>query len=86
MNWGQKGHEPMLMECGSFVPPKNMKKKKLLDHEVEIKLRSLKRQLRRQKQKRFLSKPRMLESLAGCRTMFLFAVSCKIGPLERNTY
>ena len=30
--------------------------------------------------------PRMLESLAGCRTMFLFAVSCKIGALERNAY
>ena len=25
-------------------------------------------------------------SLAGCRTMFLFAVSCKIGALERNAY
>ena len=30
--------------------------------------------------------PTMLESLAGCRTMFLFAVSSKIGALERNTY
>ena len=28
----------------------------------------------------------MLENLAGCRTMFLFAVSCKIDALERNTY
>ena len=30
--------------------------------------------------------PRMLESLAGCRTMFLFTVSCNIGALERNAY
>ena len=30
--------------------------------------------------------PRILESLAGCRTMFLFAVFCKIGVLERNVY
>ena len=30
--------------------------------------------------------PRMLESLAGCRTMFLFTVSCNIGELERNAY
>ena len=29
---------------------------------------------------------RMLESLAGCRTMFLFTVSCNIGALERNAY
>ena len=29
---------------------------------------------------------RILESLAGCRTMLLFAVFCKIGALERNTY
>ena len=29
---------------------------------------------------------RILESLAGCRTMLLFAVFCKIGPLERNAY
>ena len=29
---------------------------------------------------------RALESLAGCRTMFLFAVFCKIGALERNAY
>ena len=29
---------------------------------------------------------RMLESSAGCCTMFLFAVSCKIGALERNAY
>ena len=28
----------------------------------------------------------MLESLAGCRTMFLFAFSCKMGALERNAY
>ena len=28
--------------------------------------------------------PRILESLAGCRTMLLFAVFCKIDPLERN--
>ena len=34
----------------------------------------------------YLVRPRMLESLAGCRTMFLFAVSCKIGALERNAY
>ena len=34
----------------------------------------------------FKSKRRMLESLAGCRTMFLFAFFCKIGALERNTY
>ena len=31
-------------------------------------------------------KPRMLESLAGCHTMFLVAVFCKIGALERNAY
>ena len=30
--------------------------------------------------------PGMLESLAGYRTMLLFAVSCKIGALERNAY
>ena len=29
---------------------------------------------------------RILESLAGCRTMLLFAVVCKIGALERNAY
>ena len=29
---------------------------------------------------------RMLKSLAGCRTKFLFAVFCKIGALERNAY
>ena len=29
---------------------------------------------------------RILESLAGCRTMLLFAVFCKIGALERNAY
>ena len=29
---------------------------------------------------------RMLESLARCRTTFLFAVFCKIGKLERNAY
>ena len=29
---------------------------------------------------------RVLESLAGCRTMFLFAAFCKIGALERNAY
>ena len=29
---------------------------------------------------------RILDSLAGCCTMFLFAVFCKIGALERNTY
>ena len=28
---------------------------------------------------------RMLKSLAGCRTMFLPAVFCKIGVLERST-
>ena len=28
----------------------------------------------------------MLENLAGCRTMFIFAISCKIGALERNAY
>ena len=28
---------------------------------------------------------RMLKSLAGCRTMFLPAVFCKIGALERST-
>ena len=31
------------------------------------------------KKNQLLSFTRMLESLAGCRTMFLFAVSCKIG-------
>ena len=30
--------------------------------------------------------PRMLKSLAGCRTMFLFTVFCKIAALERNAY
>ena len=30
--------------------------------------------------------PRISESLAGCRTKFLFAVFCKIGALERNAY
>ena len=30
--------------------------------------------------------PRILESLAGCRSMLLFAVVCKIGVLERNAY
>ena len=34
--------------------------------------------------KSFYSKPRILESSAGCRTMFLFAVFCNIGALERN--
>ena len=29
---------------------------------------------------------RILESLAGCCTMFLFAEFCKIGALERNAY
>ena len=29
-------------------------------------------------------KTRILESSAGCRTMFLFAVFCEIGALERN--
>ena len=29
---------------------------------------------------------RMLESIAGYRTIFLFAVSCKTGALECNTY
>ena len=29
---------------------------------------------------------RILESLTGCRTMFLFAVFCKMGALERNAY
>ena len=30
--------------------------------------------------------PRILESLAGCRTMLPFAVFCKIGALECNAY
>ena len=30
--------------------------------------------------------PRILESLAGCLTMLLFAVFSKIGALKRNTY
>ena len=30
--------------------------------------------------------PRIYESLAGCRTMIIFAVFCKIGALERNAY
>ena len=30
--------------------------------------------------------PRILKSLHGCRTMFIFAVFCKIGALERNAY
>ena len=34
----------------------------------------------------FLFKPRMLDNLAGCRTMLLLAVSRKIGALERNAY
>ena len=36
------------------------------------------------KQNILLILPIMLESLAGCCTMFPFAVSCKIGALERN--
>ena len=36
--------------------------------------------------KNILDNTRMLESLAGCRTMFLFTVSCNIGALERNAY
>ena len=36
--------------------------------------------------KSIFGKARMLESLAECRTMFLFAASCKIGALERNAY
>ena len=31
-------------------------------------------------------KSRMLKSLAGCPEMYLFAVFCKIGALERNFY
>ena len=31
-------------------------------------------------------KTRIYESLAGCRTMVIFAVCCKIGALERNAY
>ena len=34
----------------------------------------------------YLVLSRMLESLAGCRKMFPFSVSCKIGALERNAY
>ena len=30
--------------------------------------------------------PRILDSLAGCRTKFLFAVFCNIGALESNAY
>ena len=30
------------------------------------------------------AEPRILESLAGCSTMFLFAGFCKTGALERN--
>ena len=33
-----------------------------------------------------LIQPRILQSLAGCRTMVIFAVFCKIGALERNAY
>ena len=33
-----------------------------------------------------LIRPRILESLAGCHTMVIFAVFCKIGALERNAY
>ena len=29
---------------------------------------------------------RVLKSLAGCRTMFLFAAFCKIGAWESNAY
>ena len=36
--------------------------------------------------KAYLQRPRTLESLAGCRTMLLFAVFCKIDALERNAY
>ena len=39
MSWGQKGNEPILIERGRFVSPKNIKKN-LLHHEVDIKLRS----------------------------------------------
>ena len=34
----------------------------------------------------YSKKSRILESLAGFRTTFLFAVFCKIGALERNSY
>ena len=34
----------------------------------------------------YSKKSRILESLAGCHTTFLFAVFCKIGALERNSY
>ena len=34
----------------------------------------------------FLVLPRMLKSLAGCLTMFIFAVFCEIGAWERNAY
>ena len=34
----------------------------------------------------FCNQPRILETLAGCRTMFLSAVFCKVGALERNAY
>ena len=30
--------------------------------------------------------PGILGSLGGCYTMFIFAVFCKIGALERNAY
>ena len=33
-----------------------------------------------------LVQSRISESLAGCHAMLLFAVSCKIGALERNAY
>ena len=33
-----------------------------------------------------LPKPRILESLAGCRAMVIFVVFCKIGALEHNVY
>ena len=33
-----------------------------------------------------LSLKKMFSCLAECRTMFPFAVSCKIGALERNAY
>ena len=36
--------------------------------------------------KKLLIKPSILESLAGCRTMVVFAVFCKIGSLEGNAY
>ena len=36
--------------------------------------------------KNLVIRTKILESLAGCGTMVIFGVFCKIGALERNAY